>query len=480
MDFQQMSAAGLRSSIAASMTLFLLVGAGCRVMRTTTELPGKAVNTFTPGSRASTVLDPVEFQVQLERFADDFTTRTAQALDEYAQRVGTPSARLEATQIKLTSSSGIISIASGPNPNVNLLDMVSVAALTRMVVEDYWIKTTNGPAFEPWLEASRGLEMNAWDLAGRVLKPAQIDELRQMITDWYARNPTVRSAFFARPNEFVKMMSAPEKKGGGLGSLTELVNLDPTSGLDPAVREMTHTRLFAERAMFTMQRMPFLLRWQTEFLAQQLASQPEVQLALTNTTRLSESADRISRASESVSQTAAQLPDRLSAERKEILAALEQQEGKLKDLTAQVNLALGSGEKMSSSLNTTFSTFDALMKRFGVGERGRGAPATNSPPFNILDYAHTAEKITAMAGQIDALLKNTTDTLDAPALDKRLADLKALSGQVRNDARSLLNHAFLLTAGVVVLVFICVLAYRTLASQKATAPSPVDSTGAVP
>ena len=33
------------------------------------------------------------------------------------------------------------------------------------------------------------------------------------------------------------------------------------SAADPAVREVTRTRLFAERAMFLAQRMPFLVRW---------------------------------------------------------------------------------------------------------------------------------------------------------------------------------------------------------------------------
>jgi len=53
--------------------------------------------------------------------------------------------------------------------------------------------------------------------------------------------------------------------------------------------------------------------------------------------------------------------------------------------------------------------------------RGRGAihhlANTNSTPFNILDYARTAEQIAVMAGQLDALIKDTTGTLDTPALD---------------------------------------------------------------
>ena len=73
-----------------------------------------------------------------------------------------------------------------------------------------------------------------------------------------------------------------------------LVNLDPTAGLDPAVREITQTRLMAERAMFTMQRMPFLLRLQTELLTYQLSDQSPIRQALADTTLLAGSADRIS------------------------------------------------------------------------------------------------------------------------------------------------------------------------------------------
>ena len=60
------------------------------------------------------------------------------------------------------------------------------AWLTRKTIEDYWMLTPDGPAFQPWLETSRRLETNAWQLAANVLKPAQVDELREAIRQWYA------------------------------------------------------------------------------------------------------------------------------------------------------------------------------------------------------------------------------------------------------------------------------------------------------
>src|SRR5215472_11666910 len=134
--------------------------------------------------------------------------------------------------------------------------------------------------------------------------------------------------------------SAGSGKRNRQASVFRLMNLDPTVGLDPAVREVTRSRLLAERGMFTMQRLPFLLRLQGELMANELAAQPSVQLAISNSVQLGNSAERISFAAERISQTLNDLPDRLTEERKELLAALEPQEGKLKDLAAEVNRAL--------------------------------------------------------------------------------------------------------------------------------------------
>jgi hypothetical protein len=169
-----------------------------------------------------------------------------------------------------------------------------------------------------------------------------------------------------------------------------VVGLDPTAGLDPAVREVTRTRLFAERVLFVTERLPFLLRWQTEALAQDVFRQTEVTDALA-------SLDRLSRAAEVASRTAEALPNRVTAGRQALLAAMEGQEGKLRALSAEVGQTLAAGERLAVALNTTLTTFDALMKRFGVGEAPRSAPGSGARAFDILDYAHTAEQIAAMA-----------------------------------------------------------------------------------
>ena len=438
------------------MVALVALSAGCSLLRA----PQQMVTAVVPGERSKQP-DPVDVQLQVQRFADDYTTRTGEAIDEYARLVGTIPARLEALQWKLGAASAAIAIASGPNPTANLLDLVAVATLTRLTLEDFRSKGSNGPAFERWLQTSRSLQTNAWNMVDGVLKPAQIEELRQAIRQWQAHNSAGPGAMFARPQELAALVRTRSAKESDLNSVFSLVGLDPTSGLDPAVREVTRTRLFTERALYVAQRMPFLLRWQTELLAGRLSQVPEVQWALTNTTRLRDSADRISHATEQVSQTAAQLPDRISAERKAILAALEQQEGKLRDLAAEIDRSLVSGEKMSTSLNTTLTTFDALMKRFGVGEPTTNSPPdTNSPPFNILDYGKVATQVGAMAKELSTLVVS---------VDQNVPKLASLGQQSAADAGRVVERAFRL--GMVLMGVLWVgclltaLGYRFLANK---------------
>jgi hypothetical protein len=226
--------------------------------------------------------------------------------------------------------------------------------------------------------------------------------------------------------------------------------------------------MFAERAMFVAQRMPFLLRWQAELISDELLADEQVATALN-------SVQRLSRAAEVVSQTATQLPDRITAERKAILAELDTQQGKLRELSDGVTRALAAGEKMSTSLNGTLVTFDGLMKRFGVGEASTKPADNNSPPFNILDYAHAAEKVAIMARELDGLMKGITSTMESPALRRQLQDVAAVSERAKADAKSVLNHAFGLGAAMVVLAFACALAYRRLVSPPQATGSPRDS-----
>ena len=426
--------------LAVLLPLLLLAGMGCKTVTKTVSVPFNAMYAVMP-DKAALPPDPTFIQLEELRSADALFQMTSSSLDEYSSRVNTPEARLKALKWKLSLGSSIVNMATGPNPTANLLDLVTFTTLMRGTLEDAAPKATPPGSLDDWLNHSRVLETNAWMMSGFILTSNQQQVLRTAIAQWRQQNPAAKNMLFARPEELATLIRKIGHRDSEAQGVFEKDRLDPMADLDPAIREVTRTRLFAERAMFAAQRTSTLMRWQVELLTEQVMDQQQIVMAV-------QSVDRISRASESISQTAALMPNLIASERQAFLDALMVQEGKLAELSAQVTRTLTAGNQMSDSLNTTLITLTALMKRFGVGEPSTTPPDTNAPPFNILDYAHTADQFTKMAAQMDILVKDANGTLDT------------VSGQTRDDAKSVLNRAFLLTAVLIVLIFACAFIYR--------------------
>lgn len=445
---------GLGGSLLVFLAIMAL--AGCGVIRESVRIPSEAMSAVIPGTK-SVPNDPAVLQADLQRYADEYASRTAAGVEEYARRVGTAAARSQALRWKTAMGSAAVAIASGPNPRANLLDFVVLSTINRTVIEEVWIPGTNGPAFQTWLHAGRALESNAWMLARGTLSTEQTEELRQAMRQWWEANPEARTGFLVRPEEFGGLIRQAREKDARPGSVFALVGLDPTAGLDPAVREVTRTRLFAERAMYAAQRAPFLLRWQIELLVDQLTRGPEVKTLLENT-------DRVGRAAETATTTMAELPDRIVTERKAILAALEEQEGKLRELSAEVGRTLGAGERMSTALQGTLVTFDALMKRFGVGEPAT-APASEDKgePFRILDYGETAGRLEAMANQLTGLLRTVDQTLGSTNLNQLTSHVGPVVEQAQTRGKELVDYAFWKGLILVGVAFLAAVIYRVLA-----------------
>ena len=440
---------------------------GCQVVESAMRMPGQAVRAVTQGDR-SPPIDLAELQTDLQRYADEFAARTIEALDAYAQSVGTAEARSRVLRWKLTVNSALLTIVTGPNPQTNLIDVLALATLTRKSLERLGEEINSSPAFERLLEVSRNLEGYAWvHLAAKAFTAEQQQELRDFLERWWEMNPAEHPVFFARPTESRALISQTEQGAARPGSVFSLVGLDPMAGLDPAVREVTRSRLLAERVMFMAQRVPFLLRWHFELLTEELLSDELLVGVLTNTAHLAESAERMSLAVESVSMTVGELPDRITAERQAILEAIQTQENTLRELAGAVSQTLATGESMSTSLNTTLTTFDALMERFGVGEPAAASqPASsNAEPFRILDYAQTATQLEAAARELTLLLLTFDQTLASTNLAELPIQVGMAFEQAQAGSREVVDHAFWRAILLVLAVLVAALLYRLVASR---------------
>jgi prefoldin subunit 5 len=301
------------------------------------------------------------------------------------------------------------------------------------------------------LESFRGVETNLWLFAGKVLNLAQQAELRAAIQNWRLQNPQPESVLAAGAVGFASQLAgAINTDPAKPESVFNLLMLDPLSGMDPAVREIAHTRMFAERALYVTQKMPRLVRWQTELLSLNAVRLPAVQQLVANSTQLTSSV-------ESFAQVAGQLPklvtdqreaaiqqafDGLARERTNLVAILAADELKLRPTLVELRQTVDASTELVKASEATVKSLDTLMARFDKGTNALAATPTNARPFDILDYALTAREFTATIKELNATISS---------LDKAVPQIQKATESLERTGNRMLNRLFLLGAGLVAL-----------------------------
>ncbi|HXI71781.1 MAG TPA: hypothetical protein VNN22_15605 [Verrucomicrobiae bacterium] len=437
---------------------------GCSLLKFNRTPPTANVSSLQLSGNAPTgPLALTVVQAQIMRFADTYSATIAQACDDVTASTTNSALRLAVLRWKLGQSTAAYVNATGPNPAVNALDMLVLATMARMVIQDYGVDTF-GDAILPLLVAQQRLETNVWTMASGVLKPAQQKELKDLILEWRAKNPHQRYIGPIRFREFVSALGrAPTKANSGPTSLFSLLYLDPLAGLDPTAAAIEETRELGERAMYYSQRMPMLLSWQVEVLASQLANLPESKEVLNDADRLATSADMFAK-------TAQQLPQLVNDQRQaaiqQILDGLTEQGNKSRELLTDTRSTLDSARDASASINTTIKSLTEFVQ-YVSPTNGSRASATNSKPFNVLDYGTAAAQVGVAANNLNTLL--TTMNQSAPELTR-------LQQQTRAHADQLVTHAFWL--GVILILILLAgavvagLVYRSLANKMSAGRKP--------
>jgi hypothetical protein len=439
------------------IALLALALTGCSLLKIPGSQPKAQVNSvqLTGASKGPVTLTVLQQQVM--RFADTYAATVAQACDDVSAKSATNAdLRLTMLRWKLGQATSAYTDATGQNPAVNALDMLVLVSMARMVIEDYGVETY-GDAIQRLLAAQRDLETNAWTLAGGMLKPSQQQELRDLIREWRTKNPHQRYVGPIRFREFVTALGkTPTQASSAPTSIFSLLYLDPLAGLDPTAAAIEETRELGERAMYYSQRMPMLLSWQVEVLAYQLAGQPESRQILND-------ADRLATSSEIFAKTAQQLPQLINDQRQaaiqQILDGLTAEGNKSRELLTDTRSTLNSASDAAKSVNAAIKSLTEFVQ-YVSPTNASPSSATNSPPFNVLDYGTAAAQIGAAANNLNALLATVNQS--APQLEK-------LSQQTKADADRVVLHAFRM--GLVLIIILLAgsvlagLAYRVLANK---------------
>jgi Tfp pilus assembly protein PilE len=388
-------------------------------------------------------------QLSVMRFADEYAARVDDQITAFQQANNDPAERFASQTWLVTQATAVFTIAAGPSPQLNAIDMLIFASLSRMVVEDRWAGELYGKRVESLLATHRTLEERIWNSAAAQLSEEQIDELRSSIEDWHREHPLDRVVPFIHLDDLALATRRRARTASGTGSIFSFLGIDPLSNLDPAVREIAQTRQLAERAVYYGQRAPKLVSMEMRRLAFGLAITPE-------SVELLQSVERLGVAAQATGELAANLPGLVAQERaaaiEQVVGLMDEREGRLRDLTVELQSALETGGNTSDSVRETILALQTLMTRF---ERRDAPPGTAARPFDVTEYTEALRQMSATAQQLQVLLRQADDK--APALGQ-------LSDRATQHATSLVDHLFWrLVQLIVVLVGAVVLgsiAYR--------------------
>ncbi|MCP5527267.1 MAG: hypothetical protein H7A47_10750 [Verrucomicrobiales bacterium] len=445
---------------AGALLVALGLGVGCGLVRRAADAPGQAVRLVTaPGSKATPMLGPAEVDASLMRFADFYLLKLGEATSPTAVETADRGDCTALWQWRLRRAHAVLSLASAPNPYVNLFDFAVFVSLDRLALEGEPPVGISAEQAARLGAVFRDLEAEIWRIARRVGDAATVDSFRQSIEEWRRNQGEAEESAHGLARQLADWYLEQQiRTDNKPANLLAVLSLDPLAGLDPATRELAETRRLAERALFIARTLPAIAAWEIQLVSTRFVQLPESRQAMDDWSTLSEAAANLA-------ETAARLPAELRGEREAILSELDRQSTALKALAAETGRTLDSGRTMADSLDRTLTTFDALMARFGVGEPKTTDPGPPGRPFDITEYGATAERIAEMSRELTRTLENLHATLASPALDRQRQELDRMADRLEVRARTLMREAALLAAGLIVLAGAVGLGVRRLARR---------------
>ena len=228
-----------------------------------------------------------------------------------------------------------------------------------MVIEDSIVPRFPSES-APLLAMHRQLEEEAWELTDdfhdREPDPGFPRHRREMARPQSSRHTSVVFVHFL---DFASEIGRPAPgEAARRGNLFGLIGLDPLAGLDPAVRQIEQTRLLAERMIYYMQRVPYVVNLQVDRMTSELLLRPEVRELLADT-------DRVSRSMERFAGVAEDLPATIARERQAIIDqfsnVLVAQEATLRPMLVELRQALEAGDGMAGSVDGVVKSIDTLL-----------------------------------------------------------------------------------------------------------------------
>jgi len=394
-------------------------------------------------SKKKPVITEAELQSHLMSFADRFAAIMVTSIDKFEAKKPPEKDRHEVLAMITYSISNAYIIVGESDPDVALLDIVSMIILGRIIFEEVG-PSRYGKTVQPITDGFRMAEKDIREIAAVVLTPEQLTDLMSIIIRWRKKNPGVtffppiRFSDFAADRRESKLTRA-EKHGGLFNSVED------------ATEQVEEMRLLAERGMYLATRMPQLSGLFAELWLTRLWENPYTAKVLADVSTLSAATDRLAavaeklpdriavernatirQAMESIAQernsAVKQIAATLSNERKAAIDAFVSEEERIRGLLGDLRETLATGNEFIGSVNALATQFKSV------------TPSEPSKPFDIRDYQMTLAELSYSAQELTKLAIALERISDKAGVDQLIPQIVNALDRAESEGEELVDH----------------------------------------
>lgn len=315
-----------------------LSSVGCKAVDKATGVGNANVGQSLKKSNAK--LSRAELSLRLRRLAVSYLGDIPEVCEAIATSDLPIDKRVLALKIRANSADSVITIAADPDPQVSLLNMVTVLTLHRILAEERG-EEFFGEQSRAYINATRRMESEVWKLASQVLGADEMKQLRDLILEYRKDNPEEVYVWWVRFSEFSAYTEKFSIASVGRGVVDVFLPVgDAVAGLET-------TTDVAERATWLAARQALIVQWRVELTYLQT-------LAAAETTRL---LDDI----QSVAKTIENLPKDIARERIALLESIDDQNGALNRLLSKANAIVADVNKTAEQAGKIVEGVDAVV-----------------------------------------------------------------------------------------------------------------------
>ena len=435
--------------------VLVTVGAGCRSVGLGTQT---AQQTAAPERARAGVLSADQLEEELKEFSTRFSLHVQAAANEIAVHVTDNRMRKQTVYWKLFAIPYCREAVLRREPVAAFVDVWVLCFQMREYFSTGEGRNAFGDQTHLAAESAELIYRDISRIAAMVLSEDQIEQARQGMMEFAEEHPI--SGPFAR--EAPRPPAANANAEGNLQRVFDasLTPLRAIGGLDQTALAIQEVAAVADETNEILAHMPEHVRWNTEILLYELEEKDTVRTANQSLATFSRSAEKL------VGQV-----DRLPGElRRELTAALEDLESRQAELRATLKATKDTAEALEKTSKSMTETSQGVAK---AGKAWDGTirtlwdmvndfkgdpsepPSEEGRPYDILDYARTAEETAKAAAELRAATREVHGLI-------RSEDIGEALTRTRSSAETLTGHVAKWCVTVIVVFFASLLGYRLL------------------